>query len=97
MIGTSLWLLREFVTKTMLGDASRGLTAAVATIGLMWQLPRVTSVIAIPLCIGVFAVLAFLLGAVTRDDVRLLMASFGQRRRPGPQPAIATDQITPSV
>jgi O-antigen/teichoic acid export membrane protein len=97
MIGASLWLLRDIVSKTMATDAARGLTAAAATIAVMWQVPRLASFVAIPLCILVFGGLAFLLGAVTREDVRLLMASVGPRRRTAPPSVVAPDQVTPSL
>jgi O-antigen/teichoic acid export membrane protein len=95
MIGASLWLLREFLSRAMLADVGRGLTAGVLTIGAMELLPALTPFIAIPLCIVLFAVLAVLLGSVTPDDVQLLTASFGQGRGAAPEPVIAPGQTSP--
>jgi O-antigen/teichoic acid export membrane protein len=98
MIGASLWLMRQYLSKAMLADVARGLIVGIATIAGMELLPPLTPFIAIPLCIVMFALLAVLLGSVTRDDVQLLTSSFGQRRGTDPPPPPgAVDQVTPPV
>jgi hypothetical protein len=73
-------LLREFVGGGAIRDMFRGLLAGAATALLFWLLPPFTPFLAIPLCVLVFAGLSWLVGAVRKSDIDVLLATF--RKQP---------------
>lgn len=73
-------------------DVARSAAASAATLGLFWLLPPVHPVVAIPLCILVFAAAAVGLGLVRRDELRDLGARLARRparAAPPPPPGAA--------
>jgi O-antigen/teichoic acid export membrane protein len=66
----------------LLNQMLRSLAAGGATIALFRLLPAFTPVLAIPLCVLVFAVMAVLAGAVKRSDLEMLLGYFPRRRVP---------------
>jgi O-antigen/teichoic acid export membrane protein len=95
MIGSSVWLIRHAIGKDMGLDVVRGLSAGIVTLGIMWLLPPVTPFIRIPLCVAVFAAMAFVSGAVNRSDAELLLASVGRKRGQVPPEAAAIESVVP--
>jgi len=89
VIGESLMLvaagilIRNAVDGRTLVQVCRGLIAGAATILLIRLLPALTPFLAIPMCVLVFGGLSWLVGAVKRSDVEMLLASF---RKPSPFP-----------
>ncbi len=79
MVGASVYLLRDVIDKAMLLDVLRGLVAGAMAVGIMRSLPAITPLLGIPLFIGSYALLAILVGAVTRTDLELFTASLGKR------------------
>jgi uncharacterized membrane protein YvlD (DUF360 family) len=79
MLVASVVLVRETVDGRTVGDVCRGLIVGAVTILLFRILPALTPFLAIPLCLLVFGGLAFLVGAVKRSDVEMLLASFRKR------------------
>jgi O-antigen/teichoic acid export membrane protein len=69
-------LLRDVIDGRTMGDVCRNLIAGAATVLLFRLLPPLTPFLAIPICVMAFAGLSFLVGAVKRSDVQLLLASF---------------------
>jgi O-antigen/teichoic acid export membrane protein len=76
MLVGSVILVRETVDRRMVGDVCRSLISGAATILLFRLLPALTPFLAIPLCVLVFGGLSWLVGAVNRSDVKMLLASF---------------------
>jgi O-antigen/teichoic acid export membrane protein len=79
MLVASVVLVRETVDGRTVGDVCRSLIVGAVTILLFRILPALTPFLAIPLCLLVFGGLAFLVGAVKRSDVEMLLASFRKR------------------
>jgi O-antigen/teichoic acid export membrane protein len=76
MLVAAAVFIREAVDAHLMGDVLRSLLAGVATVLLFQLLPPITPVLAIPLCVLVFAGLSLLVGAVTRSDVDMLSSAF---------------------
>ncbi len=81
MLVASCFLLRDVIDSRTLGYVCRNLLAGAATLLLFHQLPALTPFLTIPICIMVFGGLSLLVGAVTRSDVQMLLASV---RKPSP-------------
>jgi O-antigen/teichoic acid export membrane protein len=79
MLAAAGSLMRDVVDGHTIGDVCRSLIAGVATVLLIRLLPALTPFLGIPLCILVFAGLSWLVGAVKRSDVEMLLASFRKR------------------
>lgn len=97
MIGASVWLIRHFIGRDMGLDAVRAIGTGIATLTIMWLLPPISPFIRIPLCIGVFAGMAFVTGAVGRADTDLLLASIGRKRASIPPEVQAMEPSTPGT
>ncbi len=80
MLTTAGILLRKAVDARTMVHACRSLIAGVATVLLFRWLPPLTPILAIPLCVIMFAGLSWLFRAVKRSDVEVLRESF--RKRP---------------
>lgn len=76
MAVASVVLVREAVDDRVIGDIFRSLAAGAATVLLFELLPAFTPFLGIPLCVLAFAVLSWLVGAVRRSDIDVLLASF---------------------
>jgi O-antigen/teichoic acid export membrane protein len=89
VIGESLMLvaagilIRKAIDGRTLVHTCRSLIAGAATIVLIRLLPALTPFLRIPMCILLFGGLSWLVGAVKRSDVEMLLASF---RKPPPLP-----------
>ncbi len=95
MVGSALWLIRDAIGKDMGMDVVRGLFAGITTLGIMWLIPPITPIIEIPLCVAVFAGMAFVSGAVDRADTDLILASVSRKRAPVPPEAAAIESVVP--
>ena len=95
MIGSSVWLIRAAIGREMGLDALRGFFAGIATLAIMWLLPPITPIVRIPLCVAVFAGMAYVTGAIGRSDTELLFASLGRKRAPVPGEAAAIEPVVP--
>jgi hypothetical protein len=72
-------LVRRSIAGGMILDLCRGLLAGAATIVVVRLLPGLTPFLAIPMCVLVFGVLSWLVGAVKRSDFEMLLLSFRKR------------------
>jgi O-antigen/teichoic acid export membrane protein len=90
MLVAACRLVPEAVNARTIGDLLRSLAAGAGTILLMRSLPSLPPVLAIPMCVLVFAGLALAVGAVKRSDIELLLASY---RKAPPNPDLGAAGI----
>jgi O-antigen/teichoic acid export membrane protein len=81
MFAASCFLLRHVLDRRTIGDLLRSLLAGATTVLLFRLLPEFNPILAIPLCVAMFAALSLLTGAVKRSDVEALVASARQSSR----------------
>jgi O-antigen/teichoic acid export membrane protein len=79
MLVSGIVLVRGSIAGGMILDLCRGLLAGAATIVVVRLLPGLTPFLAIPMCVLVFGVLSWLVGAVKRSDFEMLLQSFRKR------------------
>jgi O-antigen/teichoic acid export membrane protein len=84
MLVNAGYLIRDDVDGRTFGDLCRCLFAGAATVALLRLLPALTPFLAVPMCVLVFGALSWLVGAVKRSDIEMLLASF---RKSTPAPA----------
>jgi O-antigen/teichoic acid export membrane protein len=90
-------LIRDAVDGRTFGDVCRCLLAGAATVMVIRLLPAMTPFLAIPLCILAFGALSWLVGAVKRSDVELLLAAFRKRSPAATLTQGAAGPATPSM
>jgi O-antigen/teichoic acid export membrane protein len=76
MLTASITLIRTVLDKAMLVDVLRAVLGGAVAIGVMRAIPPITPLLGIPTFILVFAVISMIVGAITRGDLELLVASF---------------------
>ncbi len=84
MLVAAATLIRRALDGRMLVDVCRCLAAGAVTILVMRLLPTLTPILAIPMCIALFAGLALVAGALHRADVELLLSAIKKKGAPLP-------------
>jgi O-antigen/teichoic acid export membrane protein len=87
-------LIREFLDVRTIVDVCRSLAAGAGTIALIRLLPALSPFLAIPICVLVFAGVSWLVGAVKRSDVEMLVRSL---RKPPPAPGPGGENGAPAT
>jgi len=86
MAAVSWVLVRQAIDGRMVGEILRCVVASAATLLLFELLPEFTPFIGIPLCVLVFGAVSWVVGAIRRSDVDMLLASL---RKPKPAASAA--------
>jgi O-antigen/teichoic acid export membrane protein len=94
MIVSMIVLLWHALDRGMIVDGIRALASGVLTIGIMKLLPALNPFITIPACIALFVGLSFVVGAMTRADLEMLLATV---RRSSPADAAPLPTGGPSL
>lgn len=72
MVVAAVILMRGVMTMSMITDVVRGLAAGAATVVIFRYLPHISPILGIPLSVATFALVAWVIGLIDRDDIALL-------------------------